>query len=91
MAESAKLPNAINVHPVLPDDPEQIARLTPEQLNAKRKADRGALAFANEMPLYKIPAMSGGSCSDARVDELIRAINEPRPPSSADANRHRGR
>lgn len=56
-----------------PEDPEQIARLSPEQLTAKRKGDRGALAFANEMPLYKIPAMSGGVCSDARIDELVRA------------------
>ncbi|MGY0195736.1 glycoside hydrolase family 3 C-terminal domain-containing protein [Leptothrix sp. BB-4] len=59
---------------LIPEDPEQIARMTPEQLTAKRKGDRGALAFANEMPLYKIPAMSGGVCGDARVDELIRVV-----------------
>jgi beta-glucosidase len=55
-----------------PEDPAQLARLSPEQLAAKRKGDRGALAFANEMPLYKIPAMSGGTCSDARLDALLR-------------------
>ncbi len=57
---------------LIPEDPEQIARMTPDQLNAKRKGDRGALAFANEMPLYKIPAMSGGTCGDARIDALLR-------------------
>lgn len=59
---------------LVPENPEQIARMTPEQLTAKRKGDRGALAFANEMPLYKIPAMSGGVCGDARIDELLRAF-----------------
>ncbi|MEY2654300.1 MAG: hypothetical protein RLZZ524_1328, partial [Pseudomonadota bacterium] len=57
-----------------PVDEAALARLTPEQLAAKRKGDRGALAFANEMPLYKIPAMSGGACGDARIDELLRAF-----------------
>ncbi|RZS58515.1 beta-glucosidase family protein [Sphaerotilus mobilis] len=57
-----------------PVDEAALARLSPEQLAAKRKGDRGALAFGNEMPLYKIPAMSGGVCSDARIDELLRAF-----------------
>jgi beta-glucosidase len=57
-----------------PVDEAALARLTPEQLAAKRKGDRGALAFANEMPLYKLPAMSGGRCSDARIDELVRVF-----------------
>jgi beta-glucosidase len=55
-----------------PVDEAALAKLTPEQLAAKRKGDRGALAFANEMPLFKIPAMSGGVCGDARLDALIR-------------------
>jgi beta-glucosidase len=55
-----------------PPDEAALARLTPEQLAAKRKGDSAALAFANEMPLYKIPAMSGGRCSDARMDALVR-------------------
>jgi beta-glucosidase len=57
-----------------PEDAALLARLSAEQLAAKRKGDRGALAFANEMPLYKIPAMSGGRCGDARIDELVHAI-----------------
>ncbi|MDP4301420.1 beta-glucosidase family protein [Leptothrix discophora] len=57
-----------------PVDEAALAKLTPEQLAAKRKGDRGALAFANEMPLYKLPAMSGGRCSDARIDALVRVF-----------------
>jgi beta-glucosidase len=57
-----------------PEDAALLARLSAEQLAAKRKGDRGALAFANEMPLYKIPAMSDGRCGDARIDELVRAF-----------------
>lgn len=59
---------------VEPVDEATLARLSPEQLAAKRKGDSAALAFANEMPLYKIPAMSGGLCGDARIDELVRAF-----------------
>jgi beta-glucosidase len=57
-----------------PADEAALARLTPEQLAAKRKGDSAALAFANEMPLYKIPAMSGGLCGDARIDALVQAF-----------------
>jgi beta-glucosidase len=57
-----------------PDDEAALARLSAEQLAAKRKGDSAALAFANEMPLYKIPAMSGGLCGDARIDELVRVF-----------------
>jgi beta-glucosidase len=59
---------------LVPEDPALLAALSSEQLNAKRKGDRGALAFANEMPLYKIPAMSGGACPDARIDVLLLAF-----------------
>lgn len=55
-----------------PADDPSTARLTPEQIAAKRKADSAALAFVNEMPLYKIPAMSGGVCTEARIAELLR-------------------
>ncbi|WP_310463006.1 glycoside hydrolase family 3 C-terminal domain-containing protein [Sphaerotilus sp.] len=57
-----------------PVDEQALASLSPEQLAAKRKGDSAALAFANEMPLYKIPAMSGGLCGDGRIDELVRAF-----------------
>ena len=57
-----------------PEDEVALARLSAEQLAAKRKGDSAALAFAKEMPLYKIPAMSGGLCGDARIDELVRVF-----------------
>ncbi|MEX8495234.1 glycoside hydrolase family 3 C-terminal domain-containing protein [Sphaerotilus sp.] len=57
-----------------PVEEAALAHWSPEQLAAKRKGDSAALAFANEMPLYKIPAMSGGLCGDVRIDELVRAF-----------------
>ncbi|MEY4751382.1 MAG: hypothetical protein RIQ60_3596 [Pseudomonadota bacterium] len=74
-AAYAEMLNALGLGALLePDDPAELAKLSPEQLNAKRKGARGALAFANEMPLYKIPAMSGGACPDARIDALLRSF-----------------
>lgn len=74
-AAYAEMLHALGLGSLLdPVDEAALALLTPEQRAAKRKGDSAALAFANEMPLYKIPAMSGGLCTDARIDALVRAF-----------------
>jgi beta-glucosidase len=57
-----------------PLDEAAAASLTADQVVAKRKADTAVLAFANETPLYKIPAMSGGRCSEARIAEILGGV-----------------
>jgi beta-glucosidase len=45
-----------------------------EPLADQRKARAAELAFAGDMPVGKLPAFSGGAFSDARLDEILRAV-----------------
>jgi beta-glucosidase len=50
--------------------------LTDEQIVARRKAHAAELAFVNDMPINKLPAFSCGEFTEARLNEILRAVNE---------------
>jgi beta-glucosidase len=47
-----------------------------EELASRRKARRAHLAFADEMPINKVPAFSLGRFDEAWIDELIRLATQ---------------
>lgn len=57
-----------------PDDPAS------EPLAERRKAHAAELAFVGDMPVGKLPAFSGGAFSDARLDEILRAVAAEEEP-----------
>jgi beta-glucosidase len=50
--------------------------LTYEQITARQKAHAAELAFVNDMPLNKVPALSRGAFSEARLNEILLAVEE---------------
>ncbi len=50
------------------------AGLTPEQIAAQRKARVGELIFAHETPVKKLPAISCGAFTEARLNEILQAV-----------------
>lgn len=51
-----------------PDDPAS------ERIADRRKARAAELAFIGDMPVGKLPAFSGGAFTEARLDEVLRAV-----------------
>ena len=50
--------------------------LTYEQITARQKAHAAELAFVNDMPLNKIPAFSCGAFTEARLNEILLAVED---------------
>jgi beta-glucosidase len=50
--------------------------LTDEQIVARRKAHASGLAFVDDMPISKVPAFSCGEFTEARLDEILRAVSD---------------
>ena len=50
--------------------------LTYEQITARQKALAAELVFVNDMPLNKVPAFSCGVFTEARLNEILLAVEE---------------
>ncbi len=56
------------------EEPLAEAGLTFEQIAAQRKVRAAELVFVNETPVKKLPAISCGAFTEARLDEILRAL-----------------
>lgn len=59
---------------VEPEEPSADANMTPEQVAAMRKVRAAEFVFVNETPVIKLPAFSSGAFTEARLDEILRAV-----------------
>ena len=49
---------------------------TPEQVRAKKKGEQSFLAYMNDLPVGRIPALSEGRFSELKLDEILRDISK---------------